>query len=291
MQRFYATSMKYIGAHVSVVGGVSNAPITANAIGAKAFALFTGSSNRWVSKEIKEEEAMLFKDNCALYGFTPEVILPHDNFLINLGSPDKQKLHLSRKSFLDEMRRCEVLGLKYLNFHPGSHVNEISEEECLDLIAESLNGILEKTTGVTAVIENTAGQGSNLGYSFQQLAHIIDKIEDKTRIGVCIDTCHAYSAGYDLATEEGYKATWKEFDDIIGSHYLKGIHLNDDKRELSSHIDRHAKIGEGTLGKDFFIRFVNDPRFNNMPIILETPDEEAWPEEIAWLYSQIRTNS
>lgn len=283
--------MKYIGAHVSVSGGVSNAPVEANEIGGKAFALFTGSSSRWVSKDIPEEEAQLFRQNCELYGFSPDVILPHDNFLINLGSPDKKKLHLSRKSFLDEMRRCEQLGLKYLNFHPGSHVNEMTEEECLDLIAESLNGILEKTQGVTAVLENTAGQGSNLGYKFWQLAHIIDKVEDKTRVGVCIDTCHAYSAGYDLATPEGYEKTWKEFDEVIGAQYLKGIHLNDDKRELDSHIDRHAKIGEGTLGKDFFIRFVNDPRFDNMPIILETPDEEAWPEEIAWLYSQIREDN
>lgn len=280
--------MKYIGAHVSVSGGVSNAPVEANAIGGKAFALFTGSSSRWVSKDIPEEEAQLFKQNCELYGFSPDVILPHDNFLINLGSPDKKKLHLSRKSFLDEMRRCEQLGLKYLNFHPGSHVGEMSEEDCLDLIAESLNTILEKTQGVTAVLENTAGQGSNLGYKFWQLARIIDKVEDKSRIGVCIDTCHAYSAGYDLVTQEGYEKTWKEFDDVIGPQYLKGIHLNDDKRELASRIDRHAKIGEGTLGKEFFIRFVNDPRFNNMPIILETPDEAAWPEEIAWLYSQIR---
>lgn len=280
--------MKYIGAHVSVKGGVSGTPEAASAIGAKAFALFTGSSSRWISKDIPDEEAALFKENCRLYGFSPDVILPHDNFLINLGSPDPKKLHLSKKSFLDEMKRCEKLGLKYLNFHPGSHVNEMSEEECLDLIADNLNYILGETTGVTAVLENTAGQGSNLGYKFWQLAHIIDRIEDKSRIGVCIDTCHAYSAGYDLATPEGYEATWKEFDEVIGAHYLKGIHLNDDKRELGSRIDRHDKIGSGTLGKDFFIRFVNDPRFDNMPIILETPDEEAWPEEIAWLYSQIR---
>ena len=277
--------MKYIGAHVSVEGGVWNAPEAANAIGAKAFAIFTGSSSRWVSKAPTDEEAQLFKDNCKLYGFSPEVILPHDNFLINLGSPDPQKLHLSKKSFADDMLRCEKLGLKYLNFHPGSHVNEISEDECLDKIAESLNYIFEKTSGVTAVLENTAGQGSNLGYKFEHLAHIIDKVEDKERMGVCIDTCHAYSAGYDLATRDGYDATWKAFDEIIGAKYLKGIHLNDDKREFGSRIDRHAPLGEGTLGKDFFKWFVNDPRFDNMPIILETPDEARWPEEIAWLYS------
>lgn len=279
--------MKYIGAHVSVSGGVSGTPLAAHDIGAKAFALFTGSSSRWVSKAISEEEVALFKENCKLYGFTPEVILPHDNFLINLGSPDPQKLHLSKKSFLDEMKRCEQLGLLYLNFHPGSHVNEMTEEECLDRIAESLNWVLGQTEGVTAVLENTAGQGSNLGYKFEHLAHIISKVEDKTRMGVCIDTCHAYSAGYDLATPQGYDATWRAFDEIIGAHYLKGIHLNDDKRELGSHIDRHAPLGEGTLGEEFFRRFVNDPRFDNMPIILETPDEARWPEEIKWLYSLI----
>ncbi len=280
--------MKYIGAHVGVSGGVAGTPATAASIGAKAFALFTGSSNRWVSKAISEEAAEEFKANCRLYGFTPGVILPHDNFLINLGSPDAKKLELSRKSFLDEMKRCEQLGLEMLNFHPGSHVNGHSEESCLDLIAESINLTLEQTSGVTAVLESTAGQGSNMGYLFEHLAHIIGKIEDKSRIGVCIDTCHTYSAGYDLATEEGYLATWNAFDEIIGRDYLRALHLNDDKRELGSRVDRHAPIGEGTLGREFFIRLVNDPRLDDMPLILETPDEERWPEEIAWLYSQIR---
>lgn len=280
--------MKYIGAHVGVSGGVAGTPATAASIGAKAFALFTGSSNRWVSKAISEEAAEEFKANCRLYGFTPGVILPHNNFLINLGSPDAKKLELSRKSFLDEMKRCEQLGLEMLNFHPGSHVNGHSEEACLDLIAESINLTLEQTSGVTAVLESTAGQGSNMGYLFEHLAHIIGKIEDKSRIGVCIDTCHTYSAGYDLATEEGYLATWNAFDEIIGRDYLRALHLNDDKKELGSRVDRHAPIGEGTLGREFFIRLMNDPRFDDMPLILETPDEERWPEEIAWLYSQIR---
>ena len=280
--------MKYIGAHVSTAGGVSGSPVAAAEIGAKAFALFTGSSSRWVSKPIPEEEASLFKANCEIYGFTPNVILPHDNFLINLGSPDAKKLTLSRKSFLDEMRRCEQLGLTMLNFHPGSHVGEMSEEDCLDLIAESINITLDKTSGVTAVLESTAGQGSNLGYKFEHLARIIDKIEDKSRIGVCVATCHTYSAGYDLATEDGYRHTWEDFDNIIGAEYLRALHINDDKRELGSRIDRHASIGEGTLGREFFTRLVNDPRFDDMPLILETPNEEIWKEEIEWLYSQIR---
>lgn len=280
--------MKYIGAHVSVSGGVWKAPLEATAIGAKAFALFTGSSNRWVSKDISAKDIDLFHANCEAGGFTPEVILPHDNFLINLGSPEDDKLEKSRKSFLDEMRRCEQLGLTMLNFHPGSHLKAFSEEECLDRIAESINITLDKTTGVTAVLESTAGQGSNLGHQFSQLAHIIDKVEDKSRIGVCVDTCHTYSAGYDLKTEEGYARTWKEFDEIIGAGYLRGLHLNDDKRELGSRIDRHEEIGKGTLGEDFFRRLVNDPRFDNIPLILETPNPEIWPEEIAWLYSQIK---
>ncbi len=280
--------MKYIGAHVSVKGGVSNAPLEAARIGAKAFALFTGSSNRWASKAISEEETERFKANCEAGGFSPAHILPHDNFLINLGSPDPQKLEMSRKSFIDEMRRCSQLGLTMLNFHPGSHLKEIPVDDCLDLIAESINISLDQTEGVTAVIESTAGQGSNLGYEFGQIAHIIDKVEDKTRVGVCVDTCHTYSAGYDLRSEEGYAKTWNDFDRIIGAGYLRALHLNDDKRELGSRIDRHEEIGKGTLGEEFFIRLVNDPRFDNMPIILETPNDSIWHEEITWLYSQIK---
>lgn len=280
--------MKYVGAHVSVSGGVSNAPLEASAIGAKAFALFTGSSSRWVSKSISPEETKRFKENCLASGFSPAVILPHDNFLINLGSPDDEKLRKSRKSFLDEMQRCEQLGLTMLNFHPGSHLSELTEEACLDLIAESINLTLDKTEGVTAVIESTAGQGTNLGHRFEHIAHIIDKIEDKTRVGVCVDTCHTYSAGYDLRSEEGYAETWRLFDEIIGADYLRAIHLNDDKRELGSRIDRHASIGAGTLGDEFFTRFMNDPRFDDMPIILETPDPGLWREEIKRLYSFAR---
>lgn len=281
--------MKYIGAHVSTQGGVQNAPLEAARIGAKAFALFTGSSARWNSKDIEPSIVAEFKENCEINGFSPEFILPHDNFLINLGSPDAKKLHLSRKSFLDEVRRCEQLGLKMLNFHPGSHLNEIDEDKCLDLIAESINITLDKTSGVTAVLESTAGQGSNLGWKFEHLARIIDKVEDKSRVGVCVDTCHTHSAGYDLASPEGYEQVWKEFDSVIGVSYLKALHLNDNKRSLGSRIDRHEEIGKGSLGKNFFIRLVNDPRFDNMPIILETPNMGIWEQEIKWLYNQIRS--
>lgn len=279
--------MKYIGAHVSAEGGVQNTPLRAKEIGARAFALFTRNASRWRSAAIKPKDAEAFRLSCMESGYLPDMILPHDSFLINLGSPDSEKLEMSRTAFLDEFRRCELLGLSMLNFHPGSHLNRMDEDKCLDLIAESINYTLDVTEGVTAVIENTAGQGSNLGFRFDQIARIIDGVEDKDRVGVCVDTCHTYSAGYDLATPEGYKATWEEFDRVIGAGYLKAIHLNDDKRELGSRIDRHACIGQGTLGKEFFIRLVNDPRFDDMPIIIETPEPLLWPDEIAWLYSQI----
>lgn len=277
--------MKYVGAHVSVSGGVENAPIEAQAIGAKSFALFTGSSARWVSKAVTAKQAETFRRRCEDAGYEARHILPHDNFLINLGSPDEEKLLKSRRSFLDEMRRCETLGLTMLNFHPGSHLGTIPEEQCLDLIAESINITLSQTKGVAAIIENTAGQGSNLGFTFAQIAHIIGKVDDKERVGVCIDTCHAYSAGYDLRSEEGYNRTWQEFDETVGKEYLRALHLNDDKRELGSRIDRHESIGKGTLGIEFFRRLMNDPRFDDMPLILETPDDTLWPEEIALLYS------
>ncbi len=276
---------KYVGAHVSATGGVSNAPLEAAGIGAKAFALFTRNPSRWQSKAISEKEAQLFRERCDELGYSSDLILPHDSFLINLGSPDPESLDKSRKAFLDEFRRCEQLGLSMLNFHPGSHLNRISAEESLDTIAESINRALDITAGVKAVIENTAGQGSNLGYSFEQIAHIIERVEDKSRVGVCIDTCHAYSAGYDLLSPEGYEKTWRDFDSIIGLQYLSAMHINDTKRELGSRIDRHESIGKGKLGLEAFRLIMNDPRLNGIPLILETPDPEIWKQEIELLYS------
>lgn len=277
--------MKYIGAHVAVDGGVSSAPVNANAIGAKAFALFTRNPSRWKSDPLLPSEIDTFKHNCEKFGYTPDRILPHDSYLINLGAKDPNKLFLSRTAFLDEMQRCEQLGLTMLNFHPGSHLNEMTEEECLDRIASSINKTLEATSGVKAVIENTAGQGSNLGYSFEQLAHIIDKIEDKSRVGICIDSCHAFAAGYDLATPDGYKSMWEHFDNVIGLQYLSGMHINDSKKGLGSRVDRHASMGLGTIGMPFFEMLMADPRMDNIPLILETPDMDAWACEIATLYS------
>lgn len=280
--------MKLIGAHVSASNGVSQAPINAQAIGADAFALFTRNPSRWESKPISNKEAEMFKENCEKYGYTPDKILPHDSYLINLGAPEAEKLEKSRVAFLDEMHRCEQLGLTMLNFHPGSHLKMMPVDDCLDLIADSINYSLEKTSGVKAVIENTAGQGSNLGYSFEQIAHIIDKVEDKSRVGVCIDSCHAFAAGYDLSTIDGYADTWRRFDEIVGFKYLSGMHLNDTKKGLASKVDRHETLGNGVLGADFFSFLMNDPRMDNIPLILETPDESIWAQEIAWLKSLIK---
>ncbi len=276
--------MKYIGAHVSASGGVENAPVNAHEIGANAFALFTKNQRQWVSKPLTEENIRLFKENCEKYNFKPEYILPHDSYLINLGHPEPDALEKSRAAFLDEMQRCEQLGLKLLNFHPGSHLNKISVEDSLDLIAESINITLEKTKGVTAVIENTAGQGSNLGNEFWHLKYIIDRVEDKSRVGVCLDTCHTFTAGYDFLGD--YDAVFNEFEEVVGFHYLRGMHLNDSKKELGSHVDRHDSIGKGLIGFAFFEKLMRDPRFDNMPLILETIDETLWPEEIAWLREQ-----
>lgn len=279
---------KYIGAHVSASGGVENAPLNAKAIGANAFALFTKNQRQWMAKPLTDESIHQFKINLKDTGIDARFILPHDSYLINLGHPEDEALNKSRAAFLDEMQRCEQLGLTMLNFHPGSHLNAISENECLDIIADSINIVLDKTRGVTAVIENTAGQGSNVGYSFYHLARIIDRVKDKTRVGVCIDTCHAYSAGYDILSETGYRATWDEFDNVVGRDYLKAIHLNDTKKPLGSRVDRHESIGDGLLGKSFFERFINDDRFNHLPIILETPDESRWASEIDWLKKVVR---
>ncbi len=280
--------MKYVGAHVSASGGVENSPINAKKIGAKAFALFIKNQRRWISAPLKEKNIKKFKEYCKEFGYTPEHILPHDSYLINLGSPNKEALKKSRDSFLDELQRCELLGLKYLNFHPGSHLRKISESECIKIIAESINIALSKTKFVTAVIENTAGQGSNIGYKFEHLKEIIELIEDKSRIGVCIDTCHLFTSGYDIRTKETFDKTFKDFDDIIGFNYLKGMHLNDSKPDLGSRVDRHESIGKGKIGLDAFSFIMNDNRFDDIPLILETPKPEIWADEIKLLYSLIK---
>lgn len=283
--------MKYVGAHVSASGGVENAPANAHAIGAKAFALFTKNQRQWKAKPLTEKSINLFKENCEKYGFGPEQILPHDSYLINLGHPEKEGLEKSRTAFLDEMQRCEQLGLDRLNFHPGSHLKKTSTEACLKTIAESINIALDNTSGVCAVIENTAGQGTNLGYSFEQIRAIIDGVDDKSRVGVCIDTCHAYTAGYELVSPEGFQETFRQFEEIIGFLYLRGMHINDSKKALGSHVDRHESIAKGFLGLEPFAWIMNDSRFDGIPLILETPDESRWAAEIKQLYQLVIAGS
>ena len=280
--------MKYIGAHISASGGVENAPLNAHAIGAKAFAFFTKNQRQWFAAAYTAQNIDLFKARCEEFAFLPDQILPHSSYLINLGNPGEEEVKKSRQAFIDEMSRCEQLGINRLNFHPGSHLNQISVDDCLDRIAESINMALDRTNGVTAVLENTAGQGTNLGHTFEQLAHIIDKVDDKSRVGVCLDTAHTLAAGYEIRTREAYEETFRRFDEIVGFHYLRGMHINDSKKELSSRVDRHDSIGQGVMNLDLFSFIVNDPRFDNLPLILETPDETRWAEEIQMLYALIQ---
>ena len=279
--------MKRIGAHVSAEGGVQNTPLNAATIDAKAFALFTKNQRQWKAKSLTSENIAAFKDNCLKKGYSTDFILPHASYLINPGNPDPEGLKKSRDALLDEVQRCELLGITMLNIHPGAHLNKYSEEDCLKCIAESINLVLEQTDNVDIIIENTAGQGSAVGYKFEHLAMIIDTISDKKRIGVCIDTCHAYAAGYDISNQKGYEKTWKHFNDIIGWTYLKAIHINDSKRECNSHIDRHERIGFGKIGLSAFYQLMNDPNIDEIPMILETPDQNHWKTEIKALYDMI----
>ena len=294
--------MKFVGAHVSASGGVENAPLNAKAIGAKAFALFTKNQRQWVAKPLSEASIDAFKANLEASGIEPKHVLPHDSYLINLGHPEAEKLEKSREAFIDELVRCEQLGLDKLNFHPGSHLVKIpkkdpayeeklleAELQCLDVIAESMNLAIEATkdSDVKLVIENTAGQGSNLGYRFEHLAHIIDKIEEKSRVGVCLDTCHTFTAGYDLRTKEAYDETMDAFGRIVGFEYLMGMHINDSKPKLGSRVDRHHSLGQGEIGWDAFRFIMNDPRMEDIPLILETIDESIWDQEIRALYDLV----
>jgi deoxyribonuclease-4 len=279
--------MKYIGAHVSTAGGLDKAPQNAAGIGARAFALFTRNQRQWAAKPLTAEEAIAFKTQCHKAGYGPKQILAHDSYLINLGHPEREALAKSRTAFVAEMRRCEALDIALLNFHPGSHLRSSSEEECLERIAGSIAIALSETAGVTAVIENTAGQGSHLGFRFEQIARIIEQVGNPSRVGVCLDTAHAFAAGYDLRTPEACAATLAEFDRIIGFRYLRGVHLNDSRAAFGSRVDRHASLGEGKLGLEPFRLLMNDPRFDGIPLILETPQHEQWAEEIALLYGMI----
>ncbi len=279
--------MKRIGAHVSTAGGIENAPLKALAIGARAFALFTKNQRQWHAPPLTGRQIETFQRHLAEGGYRPQDILPHDGYLINLGHPEPSGWEKSLGAFIDELHRCESLGLPLLNFHPGSHLRQISEEESLDRIGEALNRALEATQGVTVVIENTAGQGSNLGYRLEQIAGLIQRVEDKSRVGVCLDTCHAFTSGYEIRTAEGYDHFFATFDRLVGFQYLRGMHLNDAKPDLGSRVDRHESLGKGRLGLELFRRIVNDARLEEIPLILETIDETLWPEEIRLLYGMV----
>ena len=275
--------MKYIGAHVSASGGVEQAVLRAVDIGANAFALFTKNQRQWKAPPLKAETIEKFKHFCQVHHFTADQILPHDSYLINLGSPEVEGLEKSRIAFIDEMERANQLGLKLLNFHPGSHLNKISEQDCLARIAESINIAVSKVPNVIAVIENTAGQGSNLGYRFEHLAEIIEQVEDKSRVGVCLDTCHTFSAGYDISSLEQCEKTFAEFEQVVGFKYLRGMHLNGSKTPLGSRKDRHDTLREGTIGTAFCEFIMKDERFDGIPMILETINPDIWAEEIKFL--------
>jgi len=275
--------MKYIGAHVSAAGGVENAPVRAHEIGATGFALFTKNQRQWKAKPLTDENISLFKERCRELGFPMEAVIPHDSYLINLGHPEKEKLQKSRDAFLVEMQRCEQLGIQLLNFHPGSHLNKITEKECLARNAESINLALGQTDAVKAVIEITAGQGTNMGFRFEHIAEIIDQVDQKARVGVCIDTAHAFAGGYDISTENGFTDTINRFDDIVGMNYLLAMHLNDSKKACGTQVDRHDSLGDGHIGWTPFELIMKDDRFNGIPLILETPNTDRWPEEIAKL--------
>jgi deoxyribonuclease-4 len=280
--------MKYVGAHMSIAGGVENAPLNGSKIEAKAIAMFTKNQRRWSAKDLTDKNISLFAENCKKFGYKPEQILPHDSYLINLGHPEEEPLQKSRNAFIDEMERCDALGLIYLNFHPGSHLKKVSEEESLQTVADSLNLAISQTSNVIAVIENTSGQGTNLGYTFEHLAYIIDRVDNKDRVGVCLDTCHTFTAGYDLGSEKAWEETFMEFEKIVGFNYLKGMHLNDAKKGLGSKVDRHESIGKGEIGLEGFSYIMNDKRFDEIPMVLETPDDSIWKDEIELLYSLIK---
>jgi len=278
---------KKIGSHVSISGGVSNAPINAKLLNSKAFAMFAKNQKQWAAKPLTDSEIALFKKELEKAKISPDCVLPHDSYLINLGHPDSEQRQKSLDSFIEEMNRCDQLGLTLLNFHPGRHLKEITEEKCVEYVAESINTAISKTKNVKAIIETTAGQGSNIGFKFEQIAKIIELTEDKTRVGVCIDTCHIFSAGYDLRTEDTYKKTMDDFEKIIGFKYLFGVHLNDSEGDFGKKLDRHAEIGKGLIGLNCFKFIMNDKRFDNIPMVLETPNEDNWAAEIKMLYSLI----
>ena len=279
--------MLHIGCHLSASKGYYAMGKTALSIGADTFQFFTRNPRGSRAKPLDLNDAQKLNELAAENHFS--VLLAHAPYTINPCSANEDTRTFARETMQDDLKRLEATPHNLYNFHPGSHLQKISPERSLDLIAESINITLAQTSGVCAVIENTAGQGSNLGYTFEQIAYIINEVEDKSRVGVCLDTAHTLAAGYDIKTPEGFAETFRHFDEVIGFSYLRGMHLNDSKKDLGSRVDRHESIGKGLMGLDTFRMIMADPRFDNMPLILETPDEALWPEEIQLLYKQLKS--
>lgn len=284
-----------VGAHVSAAGGVQNSPVNARAIGAGAFALFTRNQRRWDSPPYSDETVTLFRDALEDAGYTRDQVLPHAGYLINLGSPDEEVRRKSILGLTDELARTVALGLGLLNFHPGTSKGTLNEEETCRRIAHGIDTVLEavddpRDEPANLVLENTAGQGNNMGATFEQLARIIAASTHPERLAVCIDTCHAFAAGFDIRTAAGWDALMADLDRIIGLDRLAGVHLNDSLGELGSRKDRHRHIGEGEIGTAGFQAIMRDTRLDGLPLILETPEEERWAEEIALLHSFAATS-
>ena len=275
--------MYFIGPHVSIGGGVANAPVNAKAMGATGFGLFVKNQRQWTAAPYTAADIDAFKKQMVKDGYTAAQALPHAGYLINLANPDEAAHAKSMASLMDELRRCMSLGLDKLNLHPGSHLRLITPQEGCERVAKSINAALAQTAGVTVVIENTAGSGGNLGSVFEELKAMVDGIDDKARVGICLDTAHTFAAGFDIRTRDGFLKTLEHFDKTVGLRYLRGMHLNDSKAGLNSHVDRHESLGAGLLGIDVFTCIMKDERFENIPLVLETPNEEIWAQEIQQL--------
>jgi AP endonuclease-1 len=287
---------KYVGAHVSIAGGIEHAVSNSVLIGGQAFALFLKSQRRWENPELKEDQVVAFKNFLSLYNYDDSKILPHGSYLVNLGSPQKTILDKGRRMFFHDIERCGRLGISLYNFHPGSSTGECTKEESIRNIAESINIAHTINRNVTCVIENMSGQGFTIGGDFHELASIIEQVQDKSRVGVCLDTCHLFAYGYDIRTAEKFDNVIKRFDGIVGLKYLRALHLNDSQSELGSKKDRHMNIGKGKIGIEAFRFIMNDPRFDHIPLILETPvnQEEVgstYQQEIDLLYSLVKINN
>lgn len=269
-----------------MAGGVSKAVTNAMDIGANSFALFLKSPRKWVSPDIKDEEAAEFKRLCEKYGYNPRTdVLPHGSYFINLANPDHEKAEKAYGGFIDDLHRCEKLDIGLYNFHPGLSLDG-DHTEALQRLASNINRAIGETSFVKIVIENMAGHGNLIGSNLQDIRDVIDMVDDKSRVGVCIDTCHTFAAGYDISDQEKWDVFWKQFEDIIGWEYLSAIHLNDSKAPLGANRDLHQKLGYGFLGLEVFRIIANDKRLHNVPIILETPvgkDDSVYGDEIKLL--------